>query len=216
MLWLPQKGLNSSILIIKTVYYKTFPHESQSRQISRIISGMVRRRTTHGMSSIWIILVVAVVRRPYERIKRPLRTVCESLTSKLLNHFLLSLQCSEPSHGPELKRGVNVFEKFKRCEHFLAPGSSVLLTSCPICLAAGQAEAELKDFSPYFKGQYSAARFAQVEEDLEPNKEKITQLLKQKVRDPTLFRCPSSPARPVLSCPNSTLYHWRWWSDVSL
>lgn len=77
----------------------------------------------------------------------------------------------------------------------------MLLTSCPVRLAAGQAEAELKDFSPYFKGQYSAARFAQVEEDLEPNKEKITQLLKQKVRDPTLSRCPSSPACPTLYCP---------------
>lgn len=144
---------------------------------------------------------LSVVRRPYERIKRPLRTVRESLTSKQLNHFLLSLQCLEPSLGPELKRGVNVFKKFKRCEHFLPPGSSVLLTSCPVCLAAGQAEAELKDFSPYFKGQYSAARFAQVEEDLEPNKEKITQLLKQKVHDPTLSPCPSSPARPTPYCP---------------
>lgn len=77
----------------------------------------------------------------------------------------------------------------------------MVLTSCPICLAAGQAEAELKDFSPYFKGQYSAARFAQVEEDLEPNKEKIRQLLKQKVCDPTLSRCLSSPARPTPYCP---------------
>lgn len=94
-----------------------------------------------------------------------------------------------------------MFEKFERCEHFLPPGSSVSLTSCPVRLTAGQAEAELKDFSPYFKGQYSAARFAQVEEDLEPNKEKITQLLKQKVRDPALSRCPSSPARLSPYCP---------------
>lgn len=164
-------------------------------------------RLTGWVLSESFLLLLTVVRRPYERIKRPLRMVCESLTSKLLNHFLLSLQCSEPSLGPELKCGVNVFKKFKRCEHFLPPGSSVLLTSCPVRLTAGQAEAELKDFSPYFKGQYSAARFAQVEEDLEPNKEKITQLLKQKVRDPTfvVLLAPYCPVR---------LYHWRRWSDV--
>uniref|UniRef100_A0A8P4G0Z8 Niban apoptosis regulator 1a n=1 Tax=Dicentrarchus labrax TaxID=13489 RepID=A0A8P4G0Z8_DICLA len=45
----------------------------------------------------------------------------------------------------------------------------------------GQAEAELKAFSPYYRKQFSVARFSQVEDDLEQNKEKITQLLKQRV-----------------------------------
>lgn len=49
-------------------------------------------------------------------------------------------------------------------------------------LAADQAEAVLKDFSPFFRRQFSVARFSQLEDDLEQNKEKITQLLKQKVR----------------------------------
>ncbi|XP_028259171.1 protein Niban-like [Parambassis ranga] len=43
-----------------------------------------------------------------------------------------------------------------------------------------QAEAELRDFSPYYRKQFSVARFCQVEDELEPNKQKITQLLKQK------------------------------------
>ncbi|XP_018532179.1 protein Niban 1a [Lates calcarifer] len=44
----------------------------------------------------------------------------------------------------------------------------------------GQVEAELKEFSPYYRKQFSVARFSQVEDDLEQNKEKITQLLKQR------------------------------------
>ncbi|KAK5603990.1 hypothetical protein CRENBAI_024894 [Crenichthys baileyi] len=44
----------------------------------------------------------------------------------------------------------------------------------------GQAEAELKEFSPYYRKQFSVARFAQVEDELEQTKQKITQLLKQK------------------------------------
>ncbi|XP_039984388.1 protein Niban 1a [Xiphias gladius] len=44
----------------------------------------------------------------------------------------------------------------------------------------GQAEAELKDFSPYYRKQFSVARFSQVEDDLEQHKEKITQLLRQR------------------------------------
>ncbi|KAM3620133.1 uncharacterized protein V6R79_018690 [Siganus canaliculatus] len=44
----------------------------------------------------------------------------------------------------------------------------------------GQAEAELKAFSPYYRKQFSVARFSQVEDDLEQHKEKITQLLKQR------------------------------------
>lgn len=52
-----------------------------------------------------------------------------------------------------------------------------------LCLsAADQAEAELKDFSPYYRRQFSVAHFSQVEDDLEQHKEKITQLLKQRVR----------------------------------
>lgn len=44
----------------------------------------------------------------------------------------------------------------------------------------GQAEAELKEFSPYYRKQFSVARFSEVEDDLEQHKEKITQLLKQR------------------------------------
>ncbi|XP_069577900.1 protein Niban 1a isoform X2 [Brachyistius frenatus] len=44
----------------------------------------------------------------------------------------------------------------------------------------GRAEAELKEFSPYYRKQFSVVQFCQVEDDLEPNKQKITQLLKQK------------------------------------
>ena len=54
--------------------------------------------------------------------------------------------------------------------------------SSPLCICAGQAEAELKDFSPYYRKQFSVARFAEVEDDLEQHKEKITQLLQQRVR----------------------------------
>ncbi|XP_053179063.1 protein Niban 1a [Scomber japonicus] len=43
-----------------------------------------------------------------------------------------------------------------------------------------QAEAELKGFSPYYRKQFSVWRFSQVEDDLEQQKEMITQLLKQK------------------------------------
>ncbi|XP_075901339.1 protein Niban 1-like isoform X16 [Nelusetta ayraudi] len=58
--------------------------------------------------------------------------------------------------------------------------ASSLLDDATAGRVTDRAEAELQDFSPYYRGQYSAARFAQVEEDLEPRKEKITQLLKQK------------------------------------
>ncbi|KAM3850480.1 protein Niban 1-like [Diretmus argenteus] len=44
----------------------------------------------------------------------------------------------------------------------------------------GQAEAELKEFSPYYRKQFSVAHFSQVEDELEQHKEKITQLLKQR------------------------------------
>lgn len=47
--------------------------------------------------------------------------------------------------------------------------------------AAGQVEAELKDFSPCYRRQFSIARFLQVEDDLEQRKQKTTQLLMQKV-----------------------------------
>uniref|UniRef100_A0A3Q3K2J2 Niban 1/2/3 domain-containing protein n=1 Tax=Monopterus albus TaxID=43700 RepID=A0A3Q3K2J2_MONAL len=52
----------------------------------------------------------------------------------------------------------------------------------PLCVCAGQAEAELRDFSPYYRKQVSVARCSQVEDELEQHKEKITQLLKHKVR----------------------------------
>ncbi len=51
-----------------------------------------------------------------------------------------------------------------------------------LCVSAGQAEAELKDFSPFYRKQFSVARFSQVEDELEQHKEKLTQLLKQRVR----------------------------------
>ncbi|KAM9358278.1 protein Niban 1-like [Symphorus nematophorus] len=44
----------------------------------------------------------------------------------------------------------------------------------------GEAEAALKEFSPYYRKQFSVARFSQVEDDLEQHKEKITQLLKHR------------------------------------
>ncbi|XP_058493941.1 protein Niban 1a [Solea solea] len=44
----------------------------------------------------------------------------------------------------------------------------------------GQAEAELTAFSPYYMKQFSVARFSQVEDDLEQQKDNITQLLKQR------------------------------------
>ncbi|KAM7012186.1 protein Niban 1a [Tautogolabrus adspersus] len=43
-----------------------------------------------------------------------------------------------------------------------------------------QAEAELKEFSPYYRKQFSVVRFSQVEDDLEQQKEKTTQLLKHR------------------------------------
>uniref|UniRef100_A0A3Q3AC69 Niban apoptosis regulator 1a n=1 Tax=Kryptolebias marmoratus TaxID=37003 RepID=A0A3Q3AC69_KRYMA len=42
------------------------------------------------------------------------------------------------------------------------------------------AEAELKAFSLYYRKQFSVARFSQLEDELEQNKQKISQLLKQK------------------------------------
>ncbi|XP_034562226.1 protein Niban 1a [Notolabrus celidotus] len=47
-------------------------------------------------------------------------------------------------------------------------------------MGESQAEAELKEFSPYYRKQFSLARFSQVEDDLEQQKEKITQLLKHR------------------------------------
>lgn len=52
----------------------------------------------------------------------------------------------------------------------------------PSPISAGEAETELKDFSPYYRRQFSIARFLQVEDDLEQRKEKTTQLLMQKVK----------------------------------
>ncbi|XP_037553800.1 protein Niban 1a [Nematolebias whitei] len=58
--------------------------------------------------------------------------------------------------------------------------ASSLLDGAKSDYVRGEAEAELKRFSPYYRKQFSVARFSQVEDELEPNKEKITQLLKQK------------------------------------
>ncbi|XP_047230572.1 protein Niban 1a [Girardinichthys multiradiatus] len=58
--------------------------------------------------------------------------------------------------------------------------TSSLLDETKSAYIQGQAEAELKEFSPYYRKQFSVARFAQVEDELEQNKQKITQLLKQK------------------------------------
>ncbi|XP_041861741.1 protein Niban 1a [Melanotaenia boesemani] len=58
--------------------------------------------------------------------------------------------------------------------------ASSLLDEAKSSYIKGQAEAKLKEFSPYYRKQFSVARFAQVEDDLEQNKEKITQLLKQR------------------------------------
>ncbi|XP_041648210.1 protein Niban 1a [Cheilinus undulatus] len=58
--------------------------------------------------------------------------------------------------------------------------ASSLLDETKSAYIKGQAEAELKEFSPYYRKQFSVARFSQVEDDLEQNKEKSTQLLKQR------------------------------------
>lgn len=54
------------------------------------------------------------------------------------------------------------------------------------CIVAGQAEAVLEEFSPYYRKQFSVAQFSQVEDDVEQHKQKITQLLKQRV---CLLKC---------------------------
>ncbi|CAL8306654.1 unnamed protein product [Lota lota] len=43
-----------------------------------------------------------------------------------------------------------------------------------------QVESELKAFSPYYRKQYSVTHFSRVEDELEQNKQKTTQLLKQR------------------------------------
>ncbi|RVE73748.1 hypothetical protein OJAV_G00034320, partial [Oryzias javanicus] len=43
-----------------------------------------------------------------------------------------------------------------------------------------QVDAELREFSPYYRKQFSVAWFNKLEDDLEQNKQKITQLLKQR------------------------------------
>lgn len=74
-----------------------------------------------------------------------------------------------------------------------------------LCPAAGQAEAELKDFGPYYRRQFSIARFLQVEADLEQRKEEMTLLLMQKVPG----RCSEPPepsAGPPLLSTSPTLF----------
>eukprot|EP00066_Takifugu_rubripes_P026533 XP_011615799.1 PREDICTED: protein Niban [Takifugu rubripes] len=58
--------------------------------------------------------------------------------------------------------------------------ASSLLDEAKSSHVKGQAQAELKDFSPYYRRQFSVARFLQVEDDLEQREQKITQLLLQK------------------------------------
>lgn len=58
--------------------------------------------------------------------------------------------------------------------------ASSLLDETKSNFIKGQAEAELRDFGPYYRKQFSVARFSQVEDELEQHKEKMTQLLKQK------------------------------------
>ncbi|KAM4574634.1 protein Niban 1a [Fundulus diaphanus] len=58
--------------------------------------------------------------------------------------------------------------------------ASSLLDEAASAYIKGQAQTELKEFGPYYRKQFAVARFAQVEDELEQNKEKITQLLKQK------------------------------------
>ncbi|KAM7387809.1 hypothetical protein PAMP_024022 [Pampus punctatissimus] len=58
--------------------------------------------------------------------------------------------------------------------------ASSLLDDATSNYIKGQAEAELKGFSPYYRKQFSVSRFSEVEDDLEQHKEKITQLLKQR------------------------------------
>uniref|UniRef100_A0A3B3DMG0 Niban apoptosis regulator 1a n=1 Tax=Oryzias melastigma TaxID=30732 RepID=A0A3B3DMG0_ORYME len=52
---------------------------------------------------------------------------------------------------------------------------------CLSCVSTDQVEAELREFGPYYRKQFSVAWFNKVEDDLEQNKQKITQLLKQRV-----------------------------------
>ncbi|XP_014896718.1 protein Niban 1a [Poecilia latipinna] len=58
--------------------------------------------------------------------------------------------------------------------------ASSLLDEAKSAYIRGQAEAELSDFAPYYRKQFSVARFAQVEDELQQNKQQITQLLEQK------------------------------------
>uniref|UniRef100_M3ZTD0 Niban apoptosis regulator 1a n=1 Tax=Xiphophorus maculatus TaxID=8083 RepID=M3ZTD0_XIPMA len=58
--------------------------------------------------------------------------------------------------------------------------ASSLLDEAKSDYIRGQAQAELNDFAPYYRKQFSVARFAQVEDELEQNQQQITQLLKQK------------------------------------
>ncbi|XP_068599392.1 protein Niban 1-like [Brachionichthys hirsutus] len=57
--------------------------------------------------------------------------------------------------------------------------ASSLLDETKSSYVRGQAEAALKDFSPYYRKQFSVAHFCQVEDDLEHREETMTRLLKQ-------------------------------------
>ncbi|KAM8874302.1 protein Niban 1a [Spinachia spinachia] len=58
--------------------------------------------------------------------------------------------------------------------------ASSLLDDTKCDYVKGRAEAELREFSPYYRKQFSLARFSKLEDDLEQHKEKITQLLKHR------------------------------------
>ena len=79
-------------------------------------------------------------------------------------------------HLPESNKSVSRIAAVK-----VSQPARLFLTCLSLGVTADQAEASLKEFSLYYKRQFSVAHFSQVEEDLEQHKEKITQLLKQRV-----------------------------------
>ncbi|CAL8267716.1 unnamed protein product [Arctogadus glacialis] len=58
--------------------------------------------------------------------------------------------------------------------------ASSLLDETTTTYIKGQAESELKAFSPFYRNQYSVTHFSRVEDELEQQKQKATQLLKQR------------------------------------
>ncbi|XP_029355315.1 protein Niban-like [Echeneis naucrates] len=66
----------------------------------------------------------------------------------------------------------------------MGASASSLLDVTTSSFVKGQAEAELKEFSPYYRKQFSVAHFSQLEDELEQHKEKISQLLRQREAPP--------------------------------